>query len=70
MSGKEKDAYAFAKKYNNHVDGFVQLLCHSSFLVNGDYRESWIYIENEMNSIERFTNLGICIMEEIEKRGT
>lgn len=67
---KEKDAYAFAKKYNNHVDDFVQFLCHSSFSVNGDYRESWIYIENEMNSIERFTNLGICIMEEIEKRCT
>jgi hypothetical protein len=64
---KETDAYAFAKKYKNDVDGFVNFICDSYFSVNGDYKESWAHIEDGMNSIERYTNLGICIMEEINK---
>ena len=67
---KETDAYAFAKKYRNDVDGFVNLICDSEFSVNGDYKESWAHIENGMNSIERYTNLGICIMEELNKDNT
>lgn len=63
---KERDAYAFAKKYKNDVEGFVNFICDSDFSVNGDYKESWAYIENGLNSIDRYTNLGICIMEESE----
>lgn len=58
---KENDAYAFAKKYRNDVDGFVRLIRDSSFSVVGDYKGSWVHIEKGMNSIERFTNLGIGI---------
>lgn len=64
---KEADAYAFAKKYKNDIEGFVSFICDSNFSVNGDYKESWTHIETEMNSIERYTNLGICIMEELNK---
>ena len=67
---KETDAYAFAKKYKNNVDGFVSFICDSDFSVNGDYKESWIHIETGMNSIERYTNLGICIKEELNKANT
>lgn len=67
---KETDAYAFAKKYKNNVDGFVSFICDSDFSVNGDYKESWIHIETGMNSIERYTNLGICIREELNKANT
>lgn len=67
---KETDAYAFAKKYRNDVDGFVNLICDSEFSVNGDYKESWTHIEDGMNSIERYTNLGICIIEELNKENT
>lgn len=67
---KETDAYAFAKKYKNDVDGFVSFICDSNFSVNGDYKESWVHIEAGMNSIERYTNLGICIMEELNKENT
>lgn len=62
---KETDAYVFAKKYKNDRDGFVNLICGSEFSVIGDYKESWLHIEKEMNSIERYTNLGICILEEL-----
>lgn len=67
---KETDAYAFAKKYKNDVEGFVNFICNSDFSVNGDYKESWEYIEDGLNSIDRYTNLGICIVEEIEKGGS
>lgn len=60
---KETDAYAFAKKYRNDVEGFVNFICNSDFSVKGNYQETWAYIEDGLNSINRYTNLGICIME-------
>ena len=65
---KETDAYLFAKKYKNDVKGFINFICDSDFSVNGDYKESWAYIEDGLNSIERHTNLGICIKEEMENQ--
>lgn len=62
---KENDAYAFAQKYRRDLDGFVNFICMSEVAVGGGYKESWEYIENGMNSIERHTNLGICIKEEM-----
>ena len=38
----------------------------SEFSVNDEYRVSWEHIEKEMNSIERYSNLGICIAGELE----
>lgn len=61
---KENDAYAFAKKYKNDCNGFVKFICESEFSVKGDYKESWYHIEKGMNSIERYTNLAICIENE------
>ncbi|MFR5602571.1 MAG: hypothetical protein ACLTKI_09630, partial [Lachnospiraceae bacterium] len=61
-------AYAFAIKYRKNLEGFVKFICESDFSVAGEYKKSWKYIENGMNSIERHTNLGICITEELEKR--
>lgn len=64
---KENDAYAFAKKYRNDLDGFVEFICASEFSVNDEYKLSWEHIEKEMNSIERYSNLGICIAGELER---
>lgn len=61
---KESDAYAFARKYKNDVDGFVEFVCNSEFSINGDYKESWDHIEKDMNSINRYSNFAICIQEE------
>ena len=61
---KENDAYAFAKQYKGDRDGFVKFISESSFSVMGDFKESWKFIEKDMNSIERYTNLCICIVEE------
>lgn len=61
---KERDAYAFAKKYKGDRDGFIKFINESSFSVLCDFKESWKYIEQGMNSINRHTNLCICIKEE------
>ena len=61
---KENDAYAFAKQYKGDRDGFVKFISESSFSVMGDFKESWKFIEKDMNSIELYTNLCICIVEE------
>lgn len=66
---KENDAYAFAVKYKNDLDGFVDFICHSEFSVKGEYKSSWEYIEEEMNSIKRYSNFGICIEDELNSQG-
>lgn len=67
---KENDAYAFAKKYKDNVEEFEEFICNSPFSVNGDYKESWEYIEKDLNSVNRHTNLCICIEEELESKKT
>ena len=61
---KEQDAYTFAKAYKNNVEAFMNFMCKSSFSVKGDFKESWEFIEEDMHSVERYTNLPICLMEE------
>lgn len=65
---KEDDAYAFAKKYKNNVDAFMDFMCESDFSVKGDFKDSWEFIEKDVHSIERYTNLSICLSEEIEQK--
>ncbi|MBO5488682.1 MAG: hypothetical protein J5972_02115 [Eubacterium sp.] len=61
---KEQDAYNFAKLYKKDVEGFLKYMCDSAFSVKGDFKESWEFIEKDMHSIERYTNLPICFEEE------
>ena len=58
---KEEDVYAFAKKYKNNVGAFMDFMCKSAFSVKGDFKGSWEFIETDMHSIERYTNLPICL---------
>lgn len=62
---KEQDAYAFAKAYKNNIEAFMNFMCKSSFSVGGDFKESWEFIEEDMRSIQRYTNLPICLEEEV-----
>lgn len=54
---KENDAYAFAKKYKNDVNGFVKYMCDSDFSVKGNYRDSWAFLKSQTRSIVRCSNL-------------
>ncbi len=67
---KESDAYVYAKKYRNDLNGFIDFMCNSEFSVKGGYKESWLYIEEGMNSLKRYTNFCICIDEELNKDNT
>lgn len=57
---KENDAYAFAKKYKDNVDGFLTFICDSDFSKVDGYKESWDFIKKDLHSLERFTNFGLC----------
>ena len=67
-SDKEKDALSIAKKYKDDLDGFLTFISDSSFSVMGGYKESWDFIRQDLHSLERYTNLGICFNELREQR--
>ncbi|MDO5775543.1 MAG: hypothetical protein Q4P22_02840 [Eubacteriales bacterium] len=60
---KENNAYAFARKYRDDVDGFLDFISDSDFSKTGDYKESWEFIKKEHHSLERYSNLGICFAD-------
>jgi hypothetical protein len=64
---KENDAYVFAKQYKNNIPGFIEYLSESDFSVSDDYKESWNYIKEDLHSLERHTNFGICFQERNEE---
>jgi len=56
---KEADAFRFAKFYKDKIPEFIKLISESDFSVVGDYRESWEFIKQDLNSLHRYTNLAI-----------
>lgn len=65
---KENDAYAFAKKYKDDIDGFLKYISDSDFSRMEGYKESWAFIKKECHSLERYTNLGLCFSDIREER--
>lgn len=59
-SDKRKDSLAFALKYRNDIEAFISFINDSDFSVAGDRRETWEYIRQGLNSIDRHTNHGLC----------
>ena len=57
---KEENAYKFAEKYKDDIQGCIQFFNESDFSVVGDYKQSWEYIEKDLHSLERHTNFGLC----------
>lgn len=57
---KEKNSLAFSKKYKEDLDGFLKFIQESDFSLTNDFKKSWEYIKEELHSLERHTNLGIC----------
>ena len=60
---KEADAFQFAKSYKDKIPEFVKFISESDFSVIGDYRESWLFIQQDLNSLHRYTNLAIGLPE-------
>lgn len=57
---KEELAYQFLKKYKNDLNGFINYICNSSFSINNEYLNSWTFIKQGNNSLNRYTNLCLC----------
>lgn len=57
---KRQNAFRFAKKYKDDLDGFVKYISDPSIAVVGDYRVTWEYIRLGLNSLHRHTNLNLC----------
>jgi hypothetical protein len=60
---KEADSLNFAKKYKDKIPGFIKFISCSDFSVMTGYEESWDYIKQELHSLKRYTNLGLCFKE-------
>lgn len=60
---KEKDAFAFAKKYMEDIPGFIKFISESDFSIMGSYPQSWKYIREGSHSLERHTNFELCFQE-------
>ena len=67
LSDDEKERYAlqFAKRYRKDLPSFVEYVQDSDFSVVDGYVTSWEYIEQELHSLERHTNIGLCFNSEM-----
>ena len=63
---KEQDAHRFAKQYKDDIPGFLRFISESDFSVMGGYKESWQFVKEELHSLERHTNFGLCFLGKIE----
>ena len=64
---KEQFSYRFAKKYKEDIPGFLSFVSESEFSVCNDYESSWEFIAEGSNSLNRFTNLGLCFRNNCEE---
>lgn len=56
-------AKAFERKYENRAKDFINFMCNSNFSCNQEYNQSWDFIKQNNNSIQRYTNFDIFIKE-------
>lgn len=54
---KEKMSDDFAEKYEGKVDEFIDFISNKSLAVDGTYKQTWNFIENQNNSLNRYTNM-------------
>lgn len=57
---KEDLAYKFVRQYRENIPGLIEFFTHSSFSVCTDYDSSWKFIQQNLHSLQRYTNLGLC----------
>lgn len=57
---KTNNARAFAKRFHNDLDGFVDFISNPDKAVVGEYQDTWAFIRQGLNSLQRHTNLALC----------
>lgn len=54
---KEEMSDDFAEMYEGKVDEFIDFISSKSIAVEGNYRQTWKFIEKDTNSLNRFSNM-------------
>ena len=49
-------AYDFQDKYLDNEIGFINFMLKSDFAVNGEYKDTWNFLKEELNSLGRYSN--------------
>lgn len=49
-------AYDFQDEYFDNEIGFINFMLKSDFAVNGDYKDTWNFLKEELNSLGRYSN--------------
>ncbi len=53
---KSAYSYEFVDKYVGEEKQFVDFLCNNDFTTPGDYKETWQFIKEDCNSLNRYCN--------------
>ncbi len=54
---KEEMSDDFAELYEGKLDEFIDFISSKSIAVEGNYRQTWKFIEKDTNSLNRFSNM-------------
>lgn len=54
---KEEMSDDFAEMYEGKVDEFIDFISNKPIAVEGNYRQTWKFIEKGTNSLNRFSNM-------------
>jgi len=60
---KEDMAYDFADKYEGDVQGFIDFISSEEVAAQGSFKESWSFLEQGVNSLNRFSNMHLIFVE-------
>lgn len=58
---KEELSYEFAEICAEKPEYFIQLMTSQTVFIDGSYRESWDFIKSGKHSLERHSNLALCL---------
>ena len=69
FGSKEKMKYAdeFNDKFINNPDDFLNFINSDEFAVNGEYKETWCFVQEDTNSLKRYTNLNVFFKNNLSK---
>ena len=54
---KERLSDDFAERYEGEVEAFIEFISDSNLAVMGTYKNTWKFIEKDMNSLHRHSNM-------------
>ena len=52
-------SYEFVDKYINEEKSFIDFIRSKDFIVEGDYKDTWQFIKEDLNSLNRYCNFNL-----------